>query len=161
MRLAAARPDIKFTIVGGSDEEIKSAKSDCLFKATENLFFAGFVPPNLLQRYYLDFTVMLAPYEARTDHIQWISPMKLFEYMAHGKPVICSDFPVLREIVEHGVTGYLVASEKLDAWLYAIDRFSSSPQLVQFMGEKAYRNYLENHTWTARGQKILNGLIHE
>lgn len=161
VQLARARPEIKFTIVGGSDAEINAVKAGFSEGDIPNLHFTGFIAPKDLQAYYADFAIMLAPYEAKTDHIQWISPMKLFEYMAHGKPVICSDFPVLREVVEHDVTGYLVPAEKTEAWLDIIDRLASSPQTIQKIGQKAYQHYLANHTWPTRGQKILSDLVNE
>ena len=51
---------------------------------------------------------LIAPYQPVVtlhggvgDNSQWVCPLKLFDYMAAGKPIICSDHPVIRETVEH------------------------------------------------------------
>src|SRR3546814_2148470 len=52
---------------------------------------------------------------------RWTSPLKLFEYMAHGLPIIASDLPNIREVLRHGETGLLVPSGDLDSWLLTLD----------------------------------------
>ena len=61
------------------------------------------------EKFRLKMDILLAPYQdrvtvAQSDNItteRWMSPLKLFEYMAAGKAIICSDIPVLREILEN------------------------------------------------------------
>ena len=46
----------------------------------------------------------------------WMSPLKVFGYMAAAKPILCSDLPVLREVIEDGRNGILVPPDDPAAW---------------------------------------------
>ena len=46
----------------------------------------------------------------------WMSPLKLFEYMSSGVPIISSDLPVLREILEDRRNALLVPPKNFDSW---------------------------------------------
>jgi glycosyltransferase involved in cell wall biosynthesis len=62
--------------------------------------------------------VLLAPYlsdvegHGRGRNIaEGMSPLKLFEYMAHGKPIVSSDLPVIREVLRDSVNSVLVSPD--------------------------------------------------
>ena len=57
---------------------------------------------------------------------------KLVQYMACGKPVVASPVGVNREIVSHGVNGFL--AETADQWVEALSRLLGDPDLRQRMG---------------------------
>ena len=60
-----------------------------------------------------DCDILIAPYAAQVSHAgggdigRWMSPLKLFEYMAAERPVVTADLPVLREVVRDGETALL------------------------------------------------------
>lgn len=81
--------------------------------------------------------------------------MKLFEYMASGKSVICSDLPVLREIIEHGKNALLVPADNPSAWVDAITYLQKNPAIAQSLGAAAYGQILQNHTWDKRAAAIM------
>jgi glycosyltransferase involved in cell wall biosynthesis len=62
---------------------------------------------------------------------------KLIQYMACGLPVVASPVGVNREIVEHGLSGYLATSEA--EWLSALSQFRSQPQLCEEFGRAGRR----------------------
>jgi glycosyltransferase involved in cell wall biosynthesis len=84
--------------------------------------------------------------------------MKLFEYMAHGKAIVCSDFPVMREVIEPGATGLLVASDDSDAWANAISVLREDPRLRTALGSSGQEKLNRQFTWRHRAQKILEGI---
>jgi len=47
------------------------------------------------------------------------SPLKMFQYMAHKKPIIASDLPVLREVLNNN-NAILIPPDDIDAWVKAI-----------------------------------------
>ncbi len=67
---------------------------------------------------------------------------KLIQYMACGLPVVASPVGVNREIVTHGVTGFLV--ETTDEWIAALVRLIGDPKLRRRMGD-AGRAHIERH----------------
>jgi glycosyltransferase involved in cell wall biosynthesis len=74
-------------------------------------------------------------------------PIKMFEYMAAGVPVISSDFPLWREIVEKAGCGILVDPMKPQAIADAIRWVIDNPDEAQAMGERGQRAVLETYSW--------------
>ena len=87
-----------------------------------------------------------------------MSPLKLFSYMAAGKPILCSDLPVLKEIIQHGRNGLLIAPDDVEAWLTALKKMSSNSAERMQLGENARSDFLARHTWQQRGRRVL-GLL--
>lgn len=82
-------------------------------------------------------------------------PIKMFEYMAAGLPVVASDFPVYREILGDGACGLLVPPADPSALARAIEWIFVHPDEAQAMGESG-RNRVEMlYTWEAERKKLL------
>jgi glycosyltransferase involved in cell wall biosynthesis len=155
VRLADAMPDLSFHVVGGGADEVSVWKART--SVIKNLTFHGFVEPGKLGEVYRAFDVLLAPYQVNTPHIRWISPMKLFEYMAHGKAIVCSEFPVMREIIENYSNGLLVEAADSDAWIKALDRLRE-PALRARLASAARQKLETAYTWRRRAERVLSGI---
>lgn len=156
-KTALLLPDDDFHVFGGSANEV----SNWTERTTEirNLRFHGFVPPRVLPSIYKSIDVAIAPYQSDTPHIAWISPMKLFEYMAHRKAIVCSDFPVLREVLEQGVTGILVPADSAKEWARAIANLRDDEVRRRNLGRASHELLEDKFTWYSRAEHILDGLI--
>ena len=84
-------------------------------------------------------------------------PTKLFEYMAAGLPVVASDFPVWRDIVDGAKCGLLVDPSDPSAIAQAIDTLLSDPLAAETMGMNGQRAVIERYSWEAE-QHALVGL---
>jgi glycosyltransferase involved in cell wall biosynthesis len=84
-----------------------------------------------------------------------MSPMKMFEYMASGVPMIASDLPALREVLAHEVNCLLVPPASVHAWLAAHDRLSDNPVLGRTIAAASYVQYQTYHTWSRRAACLL------
>jgi glycosyltransferase involved in cell wall biosynthesis len=82
-----------------------------------------------------------------------MSPLKLFEYMSAGKPIVASDLPVLREVLDEA-NAVLVDPEDADAWARALESLRDAG-LRERLGVRARRDFLERHTWDIRARKVL------
>jgi glycosyltransferase involved in cell wall biosynthesis len=82
-------------------------------------------------------------------------PVKMFEYMAAGIPVIASRFPLWRDIVEGHDCGVCVDPMDPAAIAAAIDHFVQRPELAQRMGENGRRAVLDTYNWTTESRKLL------
>lgn len=150
--LAGSLPEMDFHIVGGAEADLVYWRAAA--RGLSNLRVLGFVPPRDLPEIYARLDVLLAPYQKSTPSIRWMSPMKLFEYMAHGKPILCSDFPVVREILDHGRSAILVPAEDHGAWKRSLIRLRDA-SLRATLGQNA-KSKLESHfTWQKRAKTIL------
>jgi glycosyltransferase involved in cell wall biosynthesis len=83
-------------------------------------------------------------------------PVKLFEYMAAGIPVICSNFPLWREIVEKNKCGICVNPLGIKEIAWAINYLIKNPQEAKKMGENGQRAILEQYNWENESKKLLN-----
>ncbi|OYR69599.1 hypothetical protein DJ79_02600 [Halorubrum ezzemoulense] len=157
--LADRIPDADFHVVGGNKERVRKWKNQT---DTTNLHFHGFVPHGELGDYYVDLDVLLAPYQrtvrpssGKGDLSQWMSPLKLFEYMSVGKAIISSDLPVLREVLNHEKNALLVPPDSIDDWVRAIETLQSDEKREE-LGQNARADYESQYTWDARVERILD-----
>jgi glycosyltransferase involved in cell wall biosynthesis len=81
-------------------------------------------------------------------------PTKLFEYMALGIPVIVSDFPLWRGIVDHARCGLAVDPTDIKAIATAIDWLLDHPNDAMEMGLCGKHYAQQNYTWTSEYRKL-------
>ena len=86
----------------------------------------------------------------------WMSPLKIFGYMAAAKPILCSDLPVLREVIEDGRNGLLLRPDDPDAWAAALQRLLGDRSLREQLGAAAHADFLARHTWRQRATRVLD-----
>lgn len=82
-------------------------------------------------------------------------PNKLFEYMAVGLPVVASNFPLWREIVEGNDCGICVDPLDPKAIADAIEYLITHPEKARKMGENGRWAVEEKYNWKIEGQKLL------
>jgi glycosyltransferase involved in cell wall biosynthesis len=157
--LAAALPECDLHAVGGTEADLAIWRGRCEGQA--NLHLHGHVPharvPALLAR----FDLLLAPpapsvaSAAGREIGRWMSPLKLFEYMAAGKPILASDIPALREVLCDGETALLLPPGDTQAWAGAARRLLADPTAATALGARAQAEFLATYTWEARVAGIL------
>lgn len=82
-------------------------------------------------------------------------PVKMFEYMAAGLPVIASDFPLWREIITANDCGICVNPMNPRDIAAAIDKIIEDPDEAHRMGENGHRAVCEQYNWTIEEKKLL------
>lgn len=157
-QLAPHCPWARFHIIGGMPEHVAEWRARCA--DTPNIEFHGFCAPALVHERLLHMDVALAPYQrsvapsgGRRDIARWMSPLKIFEYMAAGRAMIASDLPVLREVLNES-NALLVDPEDVEAWVAALAALRD-PQRRQQLGTQAYSDFLRAYTWQARAARVL------
>lgn len=87
-------------------------------------------------------------------------PVKLFEYMAAGIPVVAADFPLLREIVEGNHCGLCVPSRDVAAVAQAIDWLLSHPAQADEMGHRGRAAAMDLFSWESEERVLLRFYRH-
>jgi glycosyltransferase involved in cell wall biosynthesis len=82
-------------------------------------------------------------------------PIKLFEYMIAGIPVIASDFPLWRKIIEEENCGICVNPKDPDKISEAINMLTSDDTLAYNMGQNGRKAALEKYNWKIEEKKLL------
>lgn len=82
-------------------------------------------------------------------------PVKLFEYMCAGIPVIASDFPVCREIVAHSRCGLLVNPLDPEEIADAIEFLLANPEEAEEMGRRGFQAIRDRYNWTNEEKTLL------
>jgi glycosyltransferase involved in cell wall biosynthesis len=83
-------------------------------------------------------------------------PIKLFEYMAAGLPVVVSDFPVLRSIVDAAGCGLLVDPLNIHAIARAIQFLLEHPDQAQAMGRRGREAVERTYNWESEARKLVH-----
>lgn len=81
-------------------------------------------------------------------------PTKMFEYMSSGIPVIASDFPLWRDIIEGNRCGICVDPLDPKAIAAAIDHLVAHPDIARSMGENGRKAVLEKYNWAVQARKL-------
>ena len=157
--MAQARPDTGFLIFGGNESDLIARRQA---NTQDNLHYAGFVPHATAQRAMAACDVLLMPYQHSVsigvkghDTARWMSPMKMFEYLASGTPIISSDLPALREVLDDGNNALLASPGEPEEWLRCLDRLVDNEEVARAIGTTAHETYARDHTWSSRARKIL------
>ncbi|WP_329626469.1 glycosyltransferase family 4 protein [Pseudomonas syringae] len=82
-------------------------------------------------------------------------PNKMFEYMSAGIPVIASNFPLWREIIEGNDCGLCVDPLNPRAIAEAIDFLIDNPERAEQMGKNGQRAVADRYNWDAEGRRLL------
>lgn len=161
-RLAVRLPEADFHVLGGTSADLASWRAR-LVRA--NVHFHGHVPHAEAQERMRTFDLLLAPYRPAVliggggaDVGRWMSPLKIFEYMASGRPMVASDLPVLREVLEDGVNARLVPPDDVEAWARAIEELVRAPGVARGLAERARDDLARRFSWDVRAQRILAAL---
>lgn len=149
--VAAARllPEVEFDLLG----PVASEFSDLSWPA--NVKLLGKKDQQELPLILQAADVLLLPHP-RNEYSQ--SPMKLFEYLASGVPMVASRLPSLTEILNYR-NAVLVEPEDGVALADGIRRVLVDPVLSRALAEQAFQD-VQGYTWEMRGKKIADFIRH-
>jgi glycosyltransferase involved in cell wall biosynthesis len=161
---AVAGLPVKLLIVGGRDEnEIAQWREKAQTLGVTNIRFEGYQLPARVPLYLFAADVLAMPYSARTrtpsgeDTTKWMSPLKLYEYLGAGRPIVSSDLPALRTVLTHEQNALLSPPDDAAGLRASIQRLVTENDLADRLAHNA-RQSVQAHTWLARAKAIL-GLV--
>jgi len=161
IKLADMYPQGHFHIIGGSENDIQYWKKQT--DKLANISFYGFIPPSQTDIYRISCDVLIAPYQHVVHSIiasnlsEWMSPLKIFEYMAAKRPIIASDLIVLKEVLHHNKNSLLCDPENPTEWRDALHSLENKQTRTR-ISQQAYDDFCTKYTWKKRAHTILEEL---
>ena len=146
-------PNARLLLVGDGHIRRQLEHRVCDLGLEGTVQFTGYIPHNEVSRYLSIFDVAVAPF--RDIGIDFCgSPIKLFEYMAAGRPIVASRIGQIPEVVEDGRTALLVEPGHIDQLAGAIVRLAKDPILRKRLGEAARREG-QKYSWDAYAERLV------
>lgn len=150
-KAAALIPEIRFQIVGGGEEDFKKMVKEPL---PTNFFFAGSRPFNEMPLWCAAADALLVLGTKRDKQsYQYTSPMKLFEYLTTGRPIIASGTPAIREIVSENEVLFYDPDNAQDLARVAEYVIEHKTELV--LRTEAAKRLAATSSWRARAERIV------
>lgn len=142
-------------IAGGGDARIAELQTLANeLGVRDRVTLLGAVDPVKRFELIAQSSVCLLPLTQTSIGSRYTSPLKLFEYMAMGKPIVVADLPSIREVVQHEQHALLFAAEQPAALAAAVNRLMTDPVLGARLGLAA-QAHSRNYSWHARAAHIL------
>lgn len=142
-------------IVGGMEEDIKRINRLILReKVKSRVKLVGKKPASSVPLYQLSSDALVMPYSKRWNLQDWSSPMKLYEYMASGRPIISTDFQTIRSVLDEG-SCIFVKPDDTQEMLKAIKHCRKDQSLSNSISRRAFE-IVQDFSWDKRARKIVD-----
>jgi glycosyltransferase involved in cell wall biosynthesis len=147
--------NILFLAVGGNEEAIdyykKIAKD---FGVDNQSMFFGRQSQSRLSLFQKAADVLLMPFPKIAHYEYFMVPLKMFEYMAAKRPIIASDLPSIREILNNRNCLFCLPGDSEDL-AKKIKQLFNDTVLGEKLAEQAYQD-VSQYAWDKRAQRIIN-----
>jgi glycosyltransferase involved in cell wall biosynthesis len=146
--IKSTNPEIKFLFVGEGMlyTEFKNLRH-------ENLIFVGLQPYAKVPEFIACSNVAISIFPPSiTSHAA--SPLKVFEYMAMGKPIITTDIAGLKNVLINNKNGIIIPSDDPRLIAEAILNLKNSEQIASGLGENALKTIRRQYTWDESAKKL-------
>lgn len=144
--------DTYVVFVGGTEKDVELFKNK--YGQIKNIMILGRKPHHEIPMYLRAADVLVIPNSAKEKISRlYTSPMKLFEYMASGTPIVASKIPSLQEVLNEG-NSIMVLPDNSKSLAEGIKLCLENSIHSKKLAEQA-RNEAEGYTWEKRAQKII------
>ena len=163
VRAAAQMPEVEFLIVGGRERDNAIWREMARQSGAGNFRMEGFVRQREVSAYLLASDVLVMPYSSGvtirdgTEAGEFTSPLKLFEYMAAGKPIVATGVPSVLEILTPGENSVVTPPDDAEEFIEALGLVLGDSELCVRISERA-RSDAAEYTWEKRVSKIIDGV---
>ena len=145
-------PDVVFLIGGGGpmakvwQERVRQMNVDKAFR------FLGVIPYDKLPIFLNAADICVAPFKEDRGET---SPLKLFDYMACGRPVVCSDIPSLKSLIEATDGILAVRPDDSDALASGLISLLNDDAMREHMGNEGRKYAVNCHSWDVIAHRIV------
>lgn len=145
---ARQRPHWAFVLIGLPYDD-RGREIVALARDIPNIHFLGTKPYAELSKYLAHFDVATIPF-LLNDVTHACSPVKLFEFMAAGKPIVCT---AMREVLKYRS---VIVAESADHWVEKLETAMEMRQKTEY--QAVLREEAEANTWRSRARRVTDEL---
>jgi glycosyltransferase involved in cell wall biosynthesis len=150
---AARSMDGLVVLVGGTEPDI--ARFRVRYAGISNVMLVGHRPHAEIPRWLRAADILILPNRGEEDISRfYTSPLKLFEYMSSGTPIIASDLPSIREVLHEETAVFVPPGDPLALAGAVGDMFRNLPA-ANVRAQRALQE-VQAYTWFSRAQHILD-----
>jgi glycosyltransferase involved in cell wall biosynthesis len=155
-KLSSKYKNVRFLLVGGGPMFGKVKK---VCEGLKNVVLTGSIDSEQIPEILASSDILIAPFDTFGYKILerygfWWSPVKLFEYMASGKPVVSYDFEEVRNIVRDA--GLLAQPNNLTQFIECLSRLIEDENLRKKLGKKGRKIAEEEYSWENRAKQTID-----
>jgi glycosyltransferase involved in cell wall biosynthesis len=150
--------NISVLLVGGDASDKDRLRRLARVIGANNITLVGHVAPGEVSSYLKAANVLILPHSGKVaESAKYTCPIKLFEYMAAGVPIVATELPAIKEVISHGENGWLVQPDNPTALAEGIRHLLESESLASAVAQKAAGD-AENYTWERRAARIVESM---
>lgn len=159
LRAMALLPGARLTVVGGNEPEdlqrLQALASE--LDLANRVRFEGQVAPHRVVEYLSRARVGVIPLPAQgsIEAEHFTSPLKAFELMRAGVPIVATDLPSTREILRHDEDAWLVAPDDVAALAAGLAHIRRDRALAARLVHEAASRVVD-YSWKARARRVLD-----
>ncbi|OGY90875.1 MAG: hypothetical protein A3H70_03810 [Candidatus Komeilibacteria bacterium RIFCSPLOWO2_02_FULL_48_11] len=147
--------DIHVYLVGGTKEDV--AKFDKEYRAA-NIHIMGHRPQIEIPAWLSAADILVIPNSAKEKiSSRYTSPLKLFEYMVSGSPIIASDLPSIREVLDSKEAVFFTPDDSLDLRQKIITSINNQASLLE--RARLAQAKVGQYSWENRGKLIRRFIL--
>ena len=149
---------LHLVIVGDGAVRVDLEKKTRELRLVDQVKFVGQIPRDDVPAYTRGFDIGYSGQVPLSIGAMYLSPLKLYEYMAMAKSVIASDLSDAQRLVVEGKTGYLFQPGNKDSLKgKLIEAFENKTRLAD-MGRQARKEIVNHHSWTSRVSSLIEAV---
>ncbi len=159
LKLALMNPDLLFVLAGGKHADMERVQQETGQQGIDNIRLLGHIPHPGIPDCLYAADVLLAMWSAEVPTIAYCSPLKVFEYMASGRPAVYPAYPTIREVVTDGLNGFLAPPDDPGGLHHALHRALGMSDDERALYEESSRSVAFDHySWHRRVSAIQERL---
>ena len=145
--------NVNLLIVGDGPQHATLSEEIAQQGLSDFVHFTGSVAPEKVPEWLARMDIATAPYPNQDGF--YFSPLKIYEYMAAGLPIIATKVGHLSSIIENGYNGILAEADNPQNMAEAIAHLLDNPSEAKRLGTNARLTVEQNHSWLSVVDRIL------
>ena len=152
--VAGELPEVQFAIAGGDLSQVTTYQQLAKDKQVNNIKFLGYLPQNQLASLLQAADVLTHPH-CLTEAATFTSPLKFFDYMASGTPIVATEIPSLLEFKSGNIAATWCTPDNPYQFAQSIQAsLTKYPRKVEGYAETM--DFVKQFSWENRIERILS-----